>query len=433
MARPQRRRGACASSRASPAAGKTVAVAAWARERSTRSAGSPSRPARRKARCASSCPRRARGELVIDGADRASAGGRAFLAQLAHDATARDARFVVLVRDARAFAAAASAADTAHADAAVLRFDDAEIEAFCAAHGVASTAKERRHLVAATGGWAFAVAGTVRYAAALGGTLVGRVPAVARDGAPVHRAARRRSRGRCARSPRARSTASRAASRPAPTICATPSHAAFFVDRAGESYVRQPRRRVAARQRPRVRAPGARRAAHVRAFSRDDRQRRGVLRPPARALADSVSRGAPRRHGDARGAAARVLARHGAPRRCGRARQHVQHDPPRARAVRRARSRRRVFHRPPQHGRAAARQRGQHREPLQHAHQGRGGRRTTAAISTPPSRTGRRRCACTRRRCCQANRRRRGSPPRSASTTKPRATRQSICAWRRRP
>ncbi len=115
------------------------------------------------------------GELVIDGADRASAGGRDFLAQRALDAPA-SARFVFLVRNALVFEAAAFGEPAALIDATALRFDDGEVEGFCAAHGVASTATERRRFISATGGWAFAVAGTVRYASALGGTLATAFP-----------------------------------------------------------------------------------------------------------------------------------------------------------------------------------------------------------------------------------------------------------------
>jgi hypothetical protein len=158
-----------------PGAGKTVAVAAWARRRVGALRWITVAPGATEIALRELVPAPACGELVIDGADRASAAGRAFLAQLAHDAPA-GAHFVFVVRDAHAFAAAAPAGDTAQADASALRFDDREIEGLCAAHAVASTAKERRQLLTATGGWAFAIAGTVRYAAALGGTLSAAFP-----------------------------------------------------------------------------------------------------------------------------------------------------------------------------------------------------------------------------------------------------------------
>ena len=111
------------------------------------------------------------GELVVDGADRASEDGRAFLAELAHAAPA-SVRFVYLVRSARMFAGVcARRARRGDRTRRCCSSATAEIERFCAAHGVVSTAKERQRFLAATGGWAFAVAGTIRYAAAIGGSL----------------------------------------------------------------------------------------------------------------------------------------------------------------------------------------------------------------------------------------------------------------------
>ncbi|HYW53184.1 MAG TPA: hypothetical protein VE826_04390, partial [Dongiaceae bacterium] len=221
-----------------PGCGKTVAVAVWARGRANAPRWITVARGATETALRELVPASPRGELVIDGADRASAGGRAFLAQLAHGAPA-DARFVFLVRDARPFAAAASARDMAHADAAALRFDEAEIEGFCAGHGVASTAKERRHLVAATGGWAFAVAGTVRYASALGGTLAAAFPRWLATARPfiaqlVDDAA--------ADAPAAASAFDRVARGVASGAddLRDASHAAFFVDGAGESYVVNP-------------------------------------------------------------------------------------------------------------------------------------------------------------------------------------------------
>ena len=223
-----------------PGAGKTVAVAAWARRRAGALRWITVAPGATESTLRELVPVRASGEFVIDGADRASAAGRAFLAQLAHDANANaNARFVFVVRDARAFAAAAPAEDTAHGDPAMLRFDDREIEAFCAAHGVAPTARERRHLVAATGGWAFAVAGTLRYAAALGGTPSAAFPRWLATARPfimqlVEEAA--------ADAPLAASAFDRVARGVATGTddLRGAAHAAFFVDRADASYVVNP-------------------------------------------------------------------------------------------------------------------------------------------------------------------------------------------------
>jgi hypothetical protein len=218
-----------------PGSGKTVAVAAWARGRAALRWISVA-PGATEAALRELLPALAPGELVLDGADRASADGRAFLAQLARDAPG--ARFIVVVRDARAFAPV-SAQDTACADAAALRFDDGDIQRLCAAHGIASTANERRNLLAATGGWAFAVAGTVRYAAALGGTLTAAFPrwlatarpliaqlveAAAADAPVAAGAFDRVARGVSSGTDDLRDA----------------SDAAFFVDRAGESYRMNP-------------------------------------------------------------------------------------------------------------------------------------------------------------------------------------------------
>jgi hypothetical protein len=221
-----------------PGAGKTVAVAAWAR----RCAGSVRWITvgfgATESDLRAMLPAPPAGELVIDGADRASAGGRAFLAQLARDAST-GVRFVYLVRNALMFEPDRLNADAALTDATVLHFDDGEIEGFCAAHGITSTAKERRHFLAATGGWAFAVAGTVRYAAALGGTLGTAFPrwlATARpfiaqlvdeaaaDAPPAAAAFDRVARGVATGTDDLREA----------------SRAAFFVDRTGESFCVNP-------------------------------------------------------------------------------------------------------------------------------------------------------------------------------------------------
>ncbi len=151
-----------------PGSGKTTAVAAWARHRSVQwfTVGHGATESDLRALL----PVLPQGELVIDDADRAAADGRAFLAQLSQTAPA-SVRFVYLVRNALVFDDTAFAEPAALADATVLRFDEQEIERLCAAHDVASSAKERQRFLAATGGWAFAVAGTVRYASAIGGNL----------------------------------------------------------------------------------------------------------------------------------------------------------------------------------------------------------------------------------------------------------------------
>jgi len=152
-----------------PGSGKTVAAAAWSRNRAgvhwfTVAAGATASDLRAQV------PVFTDGELVVDGADRASEDGRIFLAQLANGAPA-GVRFVYLVRSAQMFDGVALDGPAASTGATVLPFGDREIEAFCDAHGVGSTAKERQRFLAATGGWAFAVAGTIRYAAAIGGSL----------------------------------------------------------------------------------------------------------------------------------------------------------------------------------------------------------------------------------------------------------------------
>ena len=412
-----------------PGCGKTVAVAAWARGRANAARWITIAPGATESALRDLVPESPCGELVIDGGDRASAGGRAFLARLAHDAPA-GSRFVFLVRDARPFAAAASARDTAHADVAALRFDDAEIEGFCAAHGVASTAKERRHLVAATGGWAFAVAGTVRYAAALGGTLAAAFPrwlATARpfiaqliDDAAADAPAAAAAFDRVARGVAGGTDDLRDA-----------SHAAFFVDRAGESYCVNP---VVASLRGNGRESARPAPAVLHMFGRfrvtigsgevcfGRRRARSLIQYLAVRGDGTATRDELLREfwpGMERRAAAGALVNtcstiRRALAQCVGGKPSTTTSPSTATRSRCASA-----------TWSAPRSASARTSTLRRRH-------TTAAISTPPSRTGRRRCACTRRRCCQANRRRPGSLPRSASTTKPRATRRCTCAWRRR-
>ncbi|MEA2786274.1 MAG: hypothetical protein QOF71_2378 [Candidatus Eremiobacteraeota bacterium] len=153
-----------------PGSGKTVAVAAWARRRSESVRWVTVEPGATDCGLQALLSSLSCGVVVIDGADRASAAGRALLARFAHDADA-SVRLVYLVRSAHMFDGTPACEQAALLDATALRFTDAELAEFCAAHGVAATAKERRRFLAATGGWAYAVAGTVRYAAALGGAL----------------------------------------------------------------------------------------------------------------------------------------------------------------------------------------------------------------------------------------------------------------------
>jgi len=222
-----------------PGAGKTVAVAAWARHRSESVHWINIASGATETGVRALLPELTGGELVIDGADRASAGGCAFLAQLAHTAPA-GVRLVYVVRNGHAFEEVFSASeDAALMDATALRFDDGEIEGLCAAHGVASTPKERLRFIVATGGWAFAVAGTVRYAAALGGTLGIAFPRWLATARPlvaqlVDEAA--------AAAPLAATAFDRIARNVATGTddLREASHAAFFVDRAGDSYCVNP-------------------------------------------------------------------------------------------------------------------------------------------------------------------------------------------------
>jgi hypothetical protein len=221
-----------------PGSGKTVATAAWSRNRPGGVRWFSVARGATETDLRALLPALSDGELVVDGADRASACGRAFLAQLPRSAPA-SVRFVYLVRSALTLDEISSAENAALLDTAALRFDDHEIERFCAALGVASSAKERRQLLAATAGWAFAVAGTIRYAAALGGSLatafprwlatarpfVGQLVDDAAADAPFAAAAFDRiARGVAGGTDDLRETC----------------EAAFFVDRAGESYCVNP-------------------------------------------------------------------------------------------------------------------------------------------------------------------------------------------------
>ena len=221
-----------------PGSGKTIAVASWARRRSepvrwiTVGHGATETGVQSLLRALPD------GEFVIDGADRASDAGRALLAGLARDA-APSVRIVYLVRDARMFEQQMPSHESALLDAAALRFDDGELESFCAAHGVAATAKERRRFLTATGGWAYAVTGTVRYAAALGGTLGTAFPRWSATARPliaqlVDEAA--------ADTPLAATAFDRVARGVASGTddLREASHAAFFVERSGDVFAVNP-------------------------------------------------------------------------------------------------------------------------------------------------------------------------------------------------
>jgi hypothetical protein len=221
-----------------PGSGKTVAAAAWARHRIAPVRWLAVGHGATESDLRALLPLLPDGELVVDGADRAAADGRAFLAQLPNLSPA-GVRFIYLVRNALMFGTVALAEPAALLDATVLRFDEHEIERFCAAHDVVSTAKERQRFLAATGGWAFAVAGTIRYAAAIGGGLASAFPRWLATARPfieqlVDEAA--------ADAPFAATAFDRIARGVAGGTddLREACEAAFFVDRAGESYCVNP-------------------------------------------------------------------------------------------------------------------------------------------------------------------------------------------------
>ncbi|HEY4439871.1 MAG TPA: hypothetical protein VGN14_05415 [Candidatus Elarobacter sp.] len=167
---------------AQPGAGKTAGVARWARRRDGRVAWiSVPAGATRSELCALLMIALSPGEvtnldealvaapettLVVDGADAAAADAIELLAGLPERAPAHVA-LIYLMRSA----AVLDAVPAARADAALLRFDESEIERLLVARGLAATPAERQRLLVQTGGWSTAVAGTIRYAAAIGGTF----------------------------------------------------------------------------------------------------------------------------------------------------------------------------------------------------------------------------------------------------------------------
>jgi hypothetical protein len=172
---------------AQPGGGKTTGVACWARRDEERVAWiALPQGATRSEFCAlllcalgsretlslaHALRSTAKRTIVIDNADVADAEARALLAELPAQAP-RGLSFVYLVRDADAIDARRfPAAGVALAPSDVLRFDGAELARLCAARSLAVSLAEGRRLLAATGGWAIAAAGTVRYAAAYGGSV----------------------------------------------------------------------------------------------------------------------------------------------------------------------------------------------------------------------------------------------------------------------
>ena len=101
--------------------------------------------------------------VVVDGVDAAADDGRELLAGLPKEAPPA-LRFVYLARNA----AMLDALRAERADPALLPFDDAEIDRLLIARNLPTTPAERRRLRTQTGGWATAIAGTVRYAASIG-------------------------------------------------------------------------------------------------------------------------------------------------------------------------------------------------------------------------------------------------------------------------
>lgn len=155
-------------------AGKTTGVAAWARRRREAPVWASVPDGASVRELGALLPVLTAGDeivVIVDGADRAAADGRAFLTALTA-AVPDGVRLVYLVRSLAALDPTATAfAGVPVFDACALRFGDDEVEQLCGEHGVTSGAKERARLLHATGGWSLAVGGTVRYAASIGATL----------------------------------------------------------------------------------------------------------------------------------------------------------------------------------------------------------------------------------------------------------------------
>ncbi len=171
-----------------PASGKTTAVGLWARARRDRRAWITLSPGATKVElCAMLlcvlAPRNAatlhdalststKTEIVIDGADAADPGAREFLARLYAEAPERTT-FIYLVRSAGALdlLRGMSGGIATVFDGSLLRMSDEQVEALCSIHKITSKAPERLRLVHEAGGWAMAVAGSIRYAAGVGAPL----------------------------------------------------------------------------------------------------------------------------------------------------------------------------------------------------------------------------------------------------------------------
>lgn len=171
---------------AAPAgAGKTTAVARWARARAAQVAWIAVPPGATRAElcalliCALAARESGsldaalrstqRTQIVIDGVDAADFDGRAFLGRLTQEAPAGSS-FVYLMRSVSALEFPGEI-EVAMQRGNLLVFGSDEIERMCAAHRLMTAPAERARLLAHTGGWAMAVAGAIRYAAAMGGRL----------------------------------------------------------------------------------------------------------------------------------------------------------------------------------------------------------------------------------------------------------------------
>ena len=156
-----------------PGAGKTTAVAAWARQQSSSIAWVTLRDGAAEGAVfalltdvLAECVEWERGlTIIIDDVDRAAAGTREMLAQL-YLLAAESVTFIYI---ARAFTAVDVSEGeqrgvAAVASAAQLRFTAQEIALYCEARSVACTPVDAALIVAATDGWALSVTGIVRAA-----------------------------------------------------------------------------------------------------------------------------------------------------------------------------------------------------------------------------------------------------------------------------
>ena len=173
-----------------PGSGKTTAVARWARTHlegvawisvppaATRSdlcalllcALEPADSASVHAALATT----AKKHIVIDGADHAGSGARAFLRRLVVDAP-QGIGFIFIVRATAAFDLfrLISAGLVVVLDSSALRFAENDVEQLCAVHGISAPSAFRSALITETDGWALAVAGTIRHASCVSGLREG--------------------------------------------------------------------------------------------------------------------------------------------------------------------------------------------------------------------------------------------------------------------